>query len=82
MNSLLTTQSLNDFLVECLLLIFSVFLVVLLCVFTFLVSCCGVRYDFSLKTMSLPTVACRSVHVFMRFFVCVCLLIVVSKKSL
>jgi len=49
MNSLLTTQSLSDFLVESVLLIFSVFHVVLLCVFTFLVSCCGVRYDFSLK---------------------------------
>jgi hypothetical protein len=41
------------------LIIVSVFLVVLLCVFTFCVPCCNVRYDFCMKTMfgsSLPPV--------------------------
>jgi len=33
------------------LLLFSVFCVVLLCVFTFLIPCCDVRYDFRIKTM-------------------------------
>jgi hypothetical protein len=36
---------------------FVVFCVVLLCVFTYLVPCCDVRYDFHIKTMfgsSLP----------------------------
>ena len=64
------------------LFIFSVFCVVLLCVFTLLVSCCYVCYDFRIKTMfgsSFPSVVCRTAHcfiyvmfgsscLFMRFF--------------
>ena len=49
------------------LLIFSVFCVVLLCVFTLLVPCCYVRYDFRIKTMfgsSFPSVVCRTAHCF------------------
>ena len=44
----------------------------LLCVFAFLVPCCGVRYDFSIKTMfglSLPQVVCRRAHVLFTLFV-------------
>ena len=40
--------------------------VVLLCVFTFRVLCCDVRYDFRMKTMfgsSLPPVVCRRAYV-------------------
>ena len=47
------------------LLIFFVICVVLFCVFTFLVTCCAVRYDFQIKTMfssSLPPVVCRMAH--------------------
>jgi hypothetical protein len=42
------------------------FCVVLLCVFTFCISCYDVRYDFRMKTMfvsSLPPVVCRMAHV-------------------
>jgi hypothetical protein len=39
------------FLVGSVLLIFLVFCVVLLCVFTFWVPCCGVRYDFRINTL-------------------------------
>ena len=38
------------------------FCVVILCVFTFCVPCCDVRYDFRIKTMfgsSLPPIVCR-----------------------
>ena len=56
--------------------IFSVFVVVLLCVLTFLVPCYDVRYDFIIKTKSLPPVVCWRVHVLL--CVCVCLCIVVS----
>ena len=50
-----------------------VFYVVLLCVFTFLVLCCDVRYeyDFRIETMfgsSVPPVVCRKVHVLFTFF--------------
>jgi len=48
------------------LLIFLVFSVVLLCVFTFPATCCDVRYDFRINTMfglSLPPVVCRRAHV-------------------
>ena len=38
-----------DILVGSVLLIFSLFLVVLFCVFSFLVPCCDVRYDFRIK---------------------------------
>ena len=44
---------------------------VLLCVFTFLVPCCGVRYNVRIKTMfgsSLPLVACKRNHVLLCFF--------------
>jgi hypothetical protein len=43
-----------------------VFCVVLLCVFTFLVPCCNVRYDFQINTMfgsALPPVVCTRSHV-------------------
>ena len=53
-------------------LIFLVFCVVILCVFTFWVPCCDVRYDFRIKTMfgpSLPSVVCRSAHVLYTLFV-------------
>ena len=57
--------------------LFSVFVVVvLLCVFTFLVPCYDVRYDFLIKSKSLPPVVCWRVHVLLCF--CVCLCIVVS----
>jgi hypothetical protein len=49
-----------------LLLMFLVFCVLLLCVLTFLMPCCDVRYDFRIVTMfgtSLPPVVCRRVHV-------------------
>ena len=52
-------------------LIFLVFCVVLLCVFTFWVPCCDVRYDFHIKTMfgsSLPPVVCRGAHVLLTMF--------------
>ena len=45
-------------------------------------SCCGVCFDFRIKTMSVssfPQVACRSAHVLCTLFV-VCLRIVVSNK--
>ena len=53
------------------LLIVLVFYVVLLCVFTFWVACCDVRYDLRIKTMfdsSLPPVVCRWAHVLLTFF--------------
>jgi hypothetical protein len=53
---------------------------VLLCVFTFLVPCCDVRYNVRIKTMvgsSLPLVACKRNHVLLWFFF-VCLRIVRS----
>ena len=62
-------------LVVVVLLISLVFCVVLLCVFTFLVPCCDVRYDFRIKTMfssSLPPVVCRRAHVLITFFVFAC----------
>ena len=52
------------------LLTFLVFCVVLLCVFTFWVRCCDVRYDFNIKAMfgsSLPPVAFRMAHVYLRY---------------
>ena len=51
-----------------------VFCVVLLCVFTFWVPCCDVRYDFHIKAMfgsSLPPVVCRRTRVIFTFFVVV-----------
>ena len=50
------------------------FCVVLLCVFTFWVLCCDVRYNFRIKTMfgsSLPPVVCRRAHVLCTLFVLV-----------
>jgi hypothetical protein len=58
------------------LLIFLVFCVVLLCVFTLSVQCREVRYDFNIKTVfgsSLPLVVCRGVHVLFALFVFACL---------
>jgi hypothetical protein len=49
--------------------------IVLLCVFTFWVPCCDVRYDFRIKAMfgsSLPPVICRMAHVLFMSFVFVC----------
>jgi hypothetical protein len=54
--------------------------VVLLCVFTFWVPCCGVRYDFALKRCSIRL----CLHLFVGglmsylYIICVCLRIVVS----
>jgi hypothetical protein len=48
------------------LLLILVFCVPLLCVFTFWVPCCDVRYDFRIQTLfalSLPPVVCRRAHV-------------------
>jgi hypothetical protein len=53
------------FLVRSVLIILLVFCVVLLCVFTFWVPCCDVRYDFRIKTMFssfLPPVVYRRPH--------------------
>ena len=53
----------------------SVFFLVLLCVFTFWVPCCDIRYDFRIKSMfssSLPPVICRRAHVLFTLFVFVC----------
>ena len=52
-------------------LMFLVFCVVLLCVFTFWVPCCDVCYDFRIKQRSvrLPPVACRRAHVLFTLFV-------------
>ena len=47
----------------------SVCCAVLLCVFTFWVQCCDVRYDFRIQTMfgsSLPPVVCRRAHALFR----------------
>ena len=52
--------------------LFSFFYVVLLCVFTFLVPCCDVRYDSRIQTMfgsSLPPVVCSKDHVLLCFCV-------------
>ena len=52
--------------------LFSFFCLILLCVFTFWVPCCDVRYDLRIKTMfgsSLPQVVCRRVHVLFTLFV-------------
>ena len=49
-------------------------LFVLLYVFTFLVPCCDVQYDFCIYTMfhsSLPSVVCRRAHVLFTL-ICVC----------
>jgi hypothetical protein len=54
------------------LLIFLVFCVVLLCVFTFWVPWCDVCYDICIQTMfgsSLPPVVCKRVHVLLTWFV-------------
>ena len=53
--------------------LFRFFYVVLLCVFTFWIRCCGVRYDFPIKTMfgsSLPKVIRMRACVLLR---CLCL---------
>ena len=50
--------------------VFLFFCVLLLCVLTFLMPCCDVRYDFRIITMfgsSLPPVVCRRVHVYLRY---------------
>ena len=57
------------------LLISLVFCVVLLCVFTFIVPCSDVRYDFRIKTMfssPLPPVVCRRADVLITLFVFAC----------
>jgi hypothetical protein len=54
------------FFYEPVLVILLVFCVVLLYVFTFWVPCCGVYYDFRIKTMfssSLPKVVCMRAHI-------------------
>ena len=53
-------------------LIFLVFCVVLLCVFTFRGPCCDIRYDFRIKRCSvrlLPLVVCSRAHVLFTLFV-------------
>ena len=70
-------SSLPVSLVRSVLLIFLVFCVVLLCVFTFWVPGCDIRYNFRIKTMfgsSLPPFVCRSAHVLFTLFVFVCVL--------
>jgi hypothetical protein len=57
-------------------LIFLFFCVVVLCVFTFWVPCCDVRYDFHIKTIfgsSLPPFVWRRAHVLFTLFVFVCI---------
>jgi hypothetical protein len=57
------------------LLIFLVFCVFLLCVFTLLVPNCDFRYDFRMKTMFgsyLSAVVCRRAHVLFTLFVVAC----------
>jgi hypothetical protein len=59
------------------LLIFLVVYVVLLCVFTFLVPCCDVRYDFHIKKCSVRL--CLQLFVGLSYCVlCVCLRILMS----
>ena len=68
----IVSYSFPVFFLESVLLIFLVFCVVLVCVFTLLVPCCDVRYDFRMKTIfgsSLPPVV---------YVICVCLHIMVS----
>jgi len=63
------------FLVGSVLLIFSVFCAVLLCVFTFWIPCSGVHYDFRIKTMfgsSLSQVVCSRALVLFKLFVFGC----------
>jgi hypothetical protein len=65
----------NAFLLRSVLLVCLVLCVVLLCVFTFWVPCCDVRYDFRIKMMFcsfLPPVVCRRAHVLFTLFVFVC----------
>ena len=53
-----------------------VFCVVLLCVFTFLVPCCDVRYDYIIQTMfssSLPSVVCSGADVLFTLFMFDCI---------
>ena len=59
------------------LLIFLSFCVFLLCVFTFWVPCCDVRYEVSINVMfstcsSLSPVICRRTHVLFTLYVLVC----------
>ena len=65
------------FLVGSVFLPFLVFCVVLLCVFTFLVPCCDVCYDFHIKNnvwfVFTPQVVCRRANVLFMLFVFVCL---------
>ena len=51
------------------------FCVFLVYVFTFCIPCCGVCYDFRIKTMldsPLPLIVCRRAHVLFTLFVFVC----------
>ena len=69
---LLAPEFKSVFLVGSVLVIFLIFCVVLLCVFTFLVPRCDVHYDFRIKTMfglSLPQVVYRRIHVLFTLFV-------------
>ena len=65
-----------SFLVGFWLLIFLVlFCTVLLCVFTFLVPCCDVRYDFAYKRCSVPSfhpVVYRRAHILFMLYVFIC----------
>ena len=57
------------------LLIYLVFCIVLLCVFTFWVPCCAVRYVIRITMMvgsSLPPLVCRRAHVLFTLFVFAC----------
>jgi hypothetical protein len=61
------------FLVGSVLLLYLVFCVVLLYVFTFLVQCCVVRCDFHIQTIfgsSLSPVVCRRARLIYIIFVC------------
>ena len=64
------------------LLIFLVVYVVMLCVFTFLVPCCDVRYDFHIKRCSVRLCLQLFVGELMSYCVlCVCLRILMSGSS-
>ena len=62
--SFTSTWTHHRFLVGSVLLIFIVFWVVLLCVFSYLVPCCNIHHNFHTKTMSVrPQLFCRRAHV-------------------
>ena len=66
------------FFVGSVLLTFLALCAVLLCVFTFIVPCCAVRYDFHIKTMfgsSFPPVVSRRARVYLRYMCLLCIVV-------